>query len=459
MAENLDISEEEAFVIGNLAKYWAYNLLNGRKVFIKSNNDIIYSKYSYRSKFLYSGYAIVNSKPFYIDGFNKELEHIRKAKYKVLDLDSENVYDINDSKIKDLDNYILIRKSHLPKGYLSKNILKTSLVRNNIKIFLTDSISKTKPDRECNTNICKEILDNINNSKKSIDMAIYGYSTVPAIENALKNALKSGVKMRLIYDMNSNMENIYPNTFDIISMVSGSNHDGKSIEVNSIMHNKFYIFDERTVITGSANLSHTDMSGFNTNSIVSINSSELAKIYLDEFNQMYNGKFHNDKISKSNSRLKVDDIDLEVYFSPQDKSITNLIIPLIRKARNYIYIPTFVLTEKRVVQELLNAKSRGVDVKIIIDALNASIKHSKHKELRIGGLAVKTENYAGKMHSKSMIIDDEYTIIGSMNFSNSGENKNDENLILIKDSNVAKFYRNFFLYQWDKIDNKWLYQM
>ena len=33
------------------------------------------------------------------------------------------------------------------------------------------------------------------------------------------------------------------------------------------------------------------------------------------------------------------------------------------------------------------------------------------------GIAIKTENYAGKMHSKSMIVDDKYTIIGSMNFS------------------------------------------
>ena len=81
-------------------------------------------------------------------------------------------------------------------------------------------------------------------------------------------------------------------------------------------------------------------------------------------------------------------------------------LPLIRKAKKYIYIPTFVLTEKRVTEELIKAKQRGVDVRIIIDALNASIKHSKHRELRFGGILLKTENYAGKMHSKSMIIDE-----------------------------------------------------
>ena len=43
-----------------------------------------------------------------------------------------------------------------------------------------------------------------------------------------------------------------------------------------------------------------------------------------------------------------------------------------------------------------------------------------------------------------------------MNFSNSGENFNDENLLVITDSKITKAYKDFFLYQWTKIDNKWL---
>ena len=115
-----------------------------------------------------------------------------------------------------------------------------------------------------------------------------------------------------------------------------------------------------------------------------------------------------------------------------------------------------MLTEKRVCDALIAAHKRGVDVRVIIDALNASGKYSKHQYLRDNGVLVKTENYAGKMHSKSLIADDKYTVIGSMNFSYSGENKNDENLMVIEDSSVAKFYKNNFLYQWNKIDNKWL---
>jgi phosphatidylserine/phosphatidylglycerophosphate/cardiolipin synthase-like enzyme len=116
----------------------------------------------------------------------------------------------------------------------------------------------------------------------------------------------------------------------------------------------------------------------------------------------------------------------------------------------------FVITEKRLTQELINAKKRGVDVKVIVDALNASTEHSKHKELRSAGIPVKAENYAGKMHSKTMIVDDEFLVVGSMNFSNSGENRNDENVVILKNAEAAKFYKDFFLYQWDKIPEEWL---
>lgn len=454
IANKIGISEQEAFILGNLSKYWAANLMKGRKVLVK-DDDVIYFKYSYRAKFLYSGFCIKYGKPYYKEAFDKKLAEIRRAKYKVMDLGTENIYEIEDDKVRSLNNFILIRKSHIQKP-VKNHIQKMVYESGNVKIHFADSTTKLKPDRNCSSSICQEILTNINKAQSTIDMAIYGYSATPKLEEALKSAMNRGVKIRMIYDLDSKGENIYPDTSKLVSIIPNSKNDGKSVDAKNIMHNKFYIFDNKVLITGSANLSHTDMSGFNSNSIVVINSSEVAKIYKNEFEQMFSGKFHSEKISLNGHRISLSGTEMDIYFSPQDKSITNAVLPLIRNAKKYIYIPTFVLTEKRVTEELIKAKQRGVDVKIIIDALNASIKHSKHKELRLGGILVKTENYAGKMHSKSMIIDDEYTIIGSMNFSYSGENKNDENLIVIKNTQIAKFYKEFFLYQWNRIDNKWL---
>jgi phosphatidylserine/phosphatidylglycerophosphate/cardiolipin synthase-like enzyme len=471
LSKRLNISEIDAFVLGNLAKYWTESLMSGRDVFIKNNTDLIYNKYSYKEKFRYSGYCLKNGEPISEEKFKIRLEDIHKTKYKVLDLNTNKIYNLEDREVQKLTNFLVLKKSHLPyktkKEYKKKisfsSKTKTTatftkkLNRGWIKVLFTDFTTKLKPSTKCESDICKEILFNINNAKDSIDIAVYGYSKVPELENALKGAIARGVKVRLVYDMDSKNNNIYENTSDLVKLIPISNNDSKSLHPQYIMHNKFYIFDNKVLITGSANMANTDMSGFNSNCVIVINSPEIAKIYTDEFEQMLNGLFHEQKAKRELlSTFNLYNSEFQIFFSPQDESITNAILPLIRNAKKYIYIPTFVLTNKALSDELISAKKRGVDVKIIIDALNASSKYSKHKLLRENGILVKTENYAGKMHSKSIIIDNEYTIIGSMNFSNSGEKKNDENLIVIKDSGISQFYREFFLYQWNKIDNKWL---
>lgn len=205
------------------------------------------------------------------------------------------------------------------------------------------------------------------------------------------------------------------------------------------------------------NFSRTGFSGFNANNIVIIKSKEIAKLYTEEFNQMYSGKFHT--LKKKNSSVNsfsINDTKISVYFSPQDKTITNAILPLINNAQKYIYVPAFIITHKDFTDALIRAKKRGVDVKIILDATSTRTRNSTHTIFRNAGLLLKTENYAGKVHSKSMIIDDRYVVTGSMNFSNSGENKNDENCLIIENEDIAKFYRGYFEYLWNKIPNYWL---
>ena len=463
LATKLGITEDEAFIIGNLAKYWSQNLLSGRDVLVE-NGDLIYYKYSYQKKLENSAFGIRNNEPCRKSAFNKLLKSIRHTKYGIFA--DDKFYPI--SKEFAQGDFIIIRKSHyyklFPKAFVkkAKGAKKTKFEKSkiyfkpfsngNIKIIVSDLTTKLKPDRNCSSDICKEILTNINNSKTSIDMAIYGYSSTPVLERAIKDAQNRGVKIRLVYDVDAKNQNIYPDTFKFVSLITSSKSDGGLKNSNATMHNKFYIFDNKAVITGSANLSHTDMSGFNSNNIIVINSPDVAKIYKTEFEQMFNGNFHSAKIPTVNNKAN----NMQIYFSPQDKSISSAVLPIIENAKDYIYIPIFVITENRVVEALISAKQRGVDVRLISDALNASGKYSKIKVLRANGILVKIENYAGKMHSKTMIADDKYSIIGSMNFSKSGETKNDENTIVLENAEAAKYLKRFFLYQWDRIPDKWL---
>lgn len=448
LASKLNLSEEDAFVTGNLGKYWARNILEGRKINIYGS-EIIYHKFNYRSIFMNSPYCIKDDRFVNPKASEKVIKTVKRTNYRILNLETDKVYPISPDFIP--ENYIVIKggyKKKKKKHTEKKTEHTTTIELKDFKLLLTDFTQKLKPDRKCSSNICKEILSNINQAQSSIDIAIYGYSSVPAIEQAIKNAQQRGVKIRLVHDMDSKGNNIYENTSNLAKLIQNTQSDRNSKEASFIMHNKFYIFDNKTVITGSANLSHTDMSGYNSNAVVVINSEEAANIYRREFEQMYEGRFHSVKTSMNKTS--------NIYFSPQDKTITNGVLPLIKGAKNYIYIPAFIVIENRIIEELISAKKRGIDVRIIADALNASARHSRVKDLRENGVPVKIENYAGKMHSKTMIIDDKYLLLGSMNFSYSGENRNDENFIILANPEAAKFYKSFFLYLWDKIPDKWL---
>jgi len=332
-----------------------------------------------------------------------------------------------------------------------------SVYDGNFKLILSDHTNKLKPDKNCSMEMCKDFVSLINSAKTTIDIASYGFDNIPEVHNALIEAYNRGVKIRVVYDVRANGENsVYPDTKDFLSFLPLSqlrNDLGKNKgSANIIMHNKFAIFDKKSVFTGSMNFSATGFSGFNSNTVLIMNSVNAAKIYEKEFNRMFDGNFHNQKKTLTENVTS----EYAIYFSPQDKIITRKIIPLINDAQKYIYVPIFVITHEELSQALVNAHLRGINVKLIVDATNSKIPRSKVDFLRKGGVPVKVENYAGKMHSKSIIIDDKYLIIGSMNFSKSGENKNDENCVILENPKLARFYKGYFEYIWSKIPDKYL---
>lgn len=492
LAEAIGIDEETALALGYFAETYAKNLLaeqNHVKIKNLENNEveIYFDGKSYSKLINSSAYALKLGKPINDQAFRKQVEIVKKAQLKIYNNKSGKYHRLNCKYGQMAHDSVILPKSQIPKSAKAckfcENVIKKSkkpkkedknaqekaiikkitsqnfqTSQGNIKLFLTDLTTNLTPHKRCTTDFCTTLVKQINSANSTIDMALYGYTDVSDVTNALKHAIQRGVNVRMVYDINSQGSNFYPNTFNLAKLIPDSKSDrGDSQYQSSIMHNKFFIFDKKTVLTGSANISFTDLSGFNSNAIILINSPEIADLYEQEFEQMYNNKFHNKKLKiEHKENILLGESIVSVYFSPTDKVITEKIIPLINNAHQYIYIPAFLITHKRFSQALINAKARGVDVRIILDATNARNQHSTHELLRKNNILVKTENYAGKMHAKSLIIDDNYIVVGSMNFSKSGENRNDENVLVIENPYLTKYYKNFFNYLWKKIPDVWL---
>lgn len=494
-SKKLKLSKTDMISLGYLSQEFAQKTLTNQNIQLnlsgRVTKDCDYATIQingidYKDILNNSGFGLENGKPVADEKFQKNLENARKLNLVILNHHSGKYHTLDCPYGNVAHDKIIIPEKQVPKDSkpckfchqtkpkkfkLKKGVDIVKLPQipqpslnhsdGSIKILYTDFTRQLKPNKLCQSNACKELVNTINSAQNTLDMAIYGYQEVPAITSALQNAKNRGVKIRFVYDSYYTPEqNYYKDNQIIINLADKSISDKTTSQTttNMIMHNKFIIVDNKTVFTGSMNISQTGLSGYDVNSIVIIHSKDVANLYTKEFEQMLNGKFHKQK-EKLNlpNKFILGSSEIEVYFSPKDKAATR-INQLIANAKNYIYIPAFLITHNEISNELIKAKQRGIDVRVIIDANSINTRNTKHTLLRQNGILLKTENYAGKLHAKTMIIDDEYLIIGSMNFSNSGENKNDENTVIIKNSKLTKAHKDFFLYLWTMIPNKYLKQ-
>ncbi len=342
----------------------------------------------------------------------------------------------------------------------------------NLTIFFIDGYKYKKPSSKCRTSACQALLSEINHAQKSIYFSIYGLGGQNEILQALIRAQRRGVDVKGTVDMTEKNINIYDNTENMIRQLKFIKNDYQIADKNvrddfgykfditaAIMHDKFFIFDAKRVFTGSANISNTCIGGYNTNVSLLIDSPKVADLYTQEFKQMYNLKFHTIKSQiDDNTNVKIDNnTTMSVYFAPKHQVFRGDLHKILSSAQKNIYVEMFYLTNKFLVNDLIEAKKRGVDVKVIVDAVSAANKYSGHHKLREAGIPVKTENWGGKMHSKAATIDDKYYIIGSMNWTGKAELHNDENLLIIDNSNVAIATKKHFFKLWNVIPDKFLH--
>lgn len=328
----------------------------------------------------------------------------------------------------------------------------SSFKKGKITLFLNNPTLYNLPSKASRADACGILTKEMKRAEKSIEFALYGIDNQDEIINALKNASLRGVLVKGVSDADEFNVPTYPDT-EKLSDYAKITYDNSKF----IMHDKFFIIDDKIVMTGSMNISKTGCGGYNSNSVLLIEDENVAKAYKKEFNQMHSGKF---KTEKENFSLPLFDIDegvkLGVYFSPNGGVFEKALLNEIKNAKNKIRVSIFVLTHNQMIDELITAHKRGVEIKVLADALGAGRFREKIIKLRNEGIEVKIENWGGKNHEKTISIDDNVLFMGSANFSYSGFSKNDENVVCIKNKEFARFYNGFFDTLYDSVDNMYL---
>jgi phospholipase D len=148
------------------------------------------------------------------------------------------------------------------------------------------------------------------------------------------------------------------------------------------------------------------------------------------------------RYSFSTSQTAIDNENqIELCFTPPSGCGT-LIAQEIARARESIYVQAYGLTSGIIVNQLIQAKNRGVKVQVLLDKSNVSDKWSKMMDLVNANVSVRIDKVSGIAHNKVIIIDEQKVITGSFNFTNAADKRNAENVIIINNKSVAKEYLN-----------------
>lgn len=128
----------------------------------------------------------------------------------------------------------------------------------------------------------------------------------------------------------------------------------------------------------------------------------------------------------------------QVYFTP-GHDCTREIERAIGHARQSIYVQAYFLTSEPIISALVEAKSKQVDINVILDKRHPE-NQKAIKQLLQAQVPVWIDQASGIAHNKVMIIDEQEVITGSFNFTYSANHRNRENVLLIKDRGIAKHY-------------------
>jgi len=194
----------------------------------------------------------------------------------------------NNDYLKNNNNIIKIDSKYLAENYRNEffemrsgsfgNNKHSTLTYNNITLKYENK-SYLISSYMCPQDNCEQrVLEILNKSKKSIDMAAFSF-TNENIENMLMEKSKLGVKVRGVVEkrnwntQGSNTNNLSKQFF----LINDTN--------KYTMHHKFFIVDNNWVITGSMNPTGAGVN-YNDENILIIESADIAKLYQIEFEKL-----------------------------------------------------------------------------------------------------------------------------------------------------------------------------
>ena len=312
------------------------------------------------------------------------------------------------------------------------------------------------------------IIEDINNAEKSIDMEFYIWAPGGETDNvadALLKAHQRGVRIRILVDDFGAREFLSSNTcryFKEAGISVASAMPMKFLRFFGLqradlrLHRKTIVIDDRIGYTGSLNM--IDPNSYDAAKTVGSWVDAIARLegpavmslkitFVNDWALQPDGDMSDIEPARDHAPIpqKGHASVVTVPSGPYTQREANLYLLLeaINGARHSITVTTPYFVPNEVLSAaLLNAAYRGVDVKLIVpekaDSAMVGWAGRRHFHDLLEAGAQILSYRGGLLHTKSIAIDDEYAVFGTVNFDNRSLHLNFEMMLLIFDADFLQ---------------------
>lgn len=117
-----------------------------------------------------------------------------------------------------------------------------------------------------------------------------------------------------------------------------------------------------------------------------------------------------------------------------------MVVRTLAQAKRTIHVQAYSFTSQPIAQALVEAHGRGVGIDVLLDKGQRTEDDTQAGLLLQAGIPVMIDAAHAIAHNKVIILDGETVITGSFNFTQAAEERNAENLLVIRDRVLAERY-------------------
>jgi len=310
-------------------------------------------------------------------------------------------------------------------------------------VFTTPGV---KPGEELDPYVDENFITLISAAKSSVKLAVDRLDH-PAMQEAVLEAWDRGLDVQVVGDS----KNALDDGFQLLESA------GVPVVIRpadvGVMNNKYAVVDDFVVWTGSLSPVTSDLL-YNNNANIYLADEALASLYANDFKQMFVGQtFGGGKEQlAAGTAVNVGGAYGQVAFGGADPQL-DVIIAEIESATSSIVIAARVLEHAGIVNALLQARASGIAVVVLLDYTAAESSLVWEEALLDGDIIVVRDGNentmgdgGGSMGHQFMLIDGmegsagSSLIVSSGPWAQSGAETDDNNLLLLRDADIADRY-------------------